>query len=125
MTSRRSVEGGDKMSDEINEEYSIKKRGRPRTFNYENLGMLKGLWSEIRTTRGIIETYYMLKAYGVIKKEYDADKIKNKWAEYYIDPKQVNTFHISIMAALGRIDDEEIIVKFAKQISEEKRTTRD
>jgi len=98
------------MSDNIiSENFSKNKLGRPRVHSKERLEIYKKMWPEIRSERGLIEIEFMINAYKVIKREYESDKIKNVWCEYYIDPKGIYVFHKSILAALGRCCEQDIL----------------
>jgi len=99
------------------------KRGRPRKYEALWMQMLAETWPDLRSTRGLQEAGLMSTTFGTLVRLYDADRVKNSWAEFYIDPKRVHVFHKAIMAALGRIEQKALLVKTAREIATEDLTT--
>ena len=91
---------------------SKKKRGRPQVHFPELYGSLV----DARTRRGRIEQALSFHPWGVIKEFYESNGAE-KWCEFYIDPDKKVLFHTSILAALGRIDDDDALLDIARRIA--------
>jgi hypothetical protein len=98
-------------------------RGRPRAYNKDIVEFLI-VTSGRRTERGAVEYDKASTVWGIIQDCYKADRKANAWAEYYIDPKGRDVFHVSIMSALGRLDDPDRILRMAREIAEKRVSTR-
>lgn len=99
------------------------KRGRPAKYEDWYIEALSKMnpSSIMKTKRGIIERYLWLKAWGVIREAYLASPEENRWAEYFVSSDGNDSYHKSILAALGRFeDDEESILSCARTIGENK-----
>jgi len=105
------------------EESSKKKRGRPRFYDPERVQSMP--WAK-RTLRGTIETMKSAHAYMVIFNAWEAEgRPTEHWAVgFYIDPQDRYAFHMSILAALGRIQNDADILEWARVIADEKLSTR-
>lgn len=97
--------------------------GRPRKYNKEFLSQMSGICSDIKTERGLIEYIHSSNSHGIIARLYAKNSLANKWAEYYVDKNHKHVFHKSILAALGRIEDESDLITLAKKIAENKTST--
>lgn len=84
-----------------------KKVGRPRKINNEYFKMLRTLYPDIKTRRGILNKYYETVALQVIGKMKDTTFIID-------ESKQV--FKASILSEIGRLENEEDIKIVARYI---------
>jgi len=99
------------------EKFSKNKKGRPRKHSKEFLNILSNTLPSIKTERGLIESKYLYHAATVIIKLYTKNPERNRWAEFYADKNHVHIFHKSILAALGRIEDDDVLISIAKEVA--------
>ncbi len=102
-----------------------RKRGRPRKHPDELIrDVLKT--RDAKTERGAVEHLLYSETACLILEAWEADPVGKAWAEYYMgkDIKNYCFRHKSIMAALGRIEDEEARLETARIIAEKKLSTR-
>jgi len=107
------------------------KRGRPQR-HFTPHAPPETMFQYVKTHRGRVEKFLGCRAWGKIVDHWRAaGSPKNHWsAGFFTDIREgigtgeIRAAHKSILAALGRIDDDEQIIKFAKQIAEECMSTR-
>jgi hypothetical protein len=99
------------------EKFSKSKQGRPRKHSKEFLNILSNNLPSIKTERGLIESKYLYHAAAVITKLYTKNPESNRWAEFYADKNHVHIFHKSILAALGRIEEDDVLISVAKDVA--------
>lgn len=96
------------------------KRGRPVKFSPELRAMYATLYPEVRSKRGLEDTHYMVRAYGILRGRYNAAPAAMPWAAYYIDHRGGNIFHQTILSLLGRIEhDDDFLIELAREIAEQ------
>ena len=102
-----------------------RKRGRPRKYPDELIREVLKTGSA-KTDRGAIEHLLYSETAYLLSEARQADPVGKAWAEYYIgkDVKRPCILHKSILAALGRIEDEEGRLETARIIAEKKLSTR-
>lgn len=105
----------------ISEEASKKRRGRPRAFTPQWLKILRDMFPDITTERGMQERAYQLQAHTVLKSDPTC-----RWLidEEGISAGKPNSYRPSILAALGRIEDEDDMRAIARRICELKPNTK-
>ena len=109
----------------ISEDASEKrKRGRPRKHPEELVYEVLNA-QDAKTARGAVEYLLGAASYAAIVDAWKADPAGSSWAEYYIGKDGKGPAgHKSIMAALGRIEDEEDRLATARIIADKKLSTR-
>lgn len=115
-----------KESDRISEDSSKKsERGRPRTDAVMD-EMVKEVLAEgkMKTRRGAVEYILGCSTFSMIVDAWKADPTGTPWAEFYLGKDGKGLQHESIMAALGRIEDEAVRMQTARIIAERKMSTR-
>jgi len=94
------------------------KKGRPRLLTGEALHFLKAQYPEIKTTRGLQNKRYELRAFGLLR---DAPP---PGFDYLFDLER-DHIRSSVLAELGRIEDDEQLLDTAAWLCKQRPSTKD
>lgn len=108
------------MGIELNEK---RKRGRPQVMTVEEYKILRNVFPEIRTRRGMLNKHWELRAFKVI-----ADMIDEgmQGLDYLANPKE-KTLNAGILRELGRFEPDDIqhlAIEICQLVKVDKRTVR-
>lgn len=97
------------------------KGGRPGKFEPKMIAMLRGLFPEIATTRGLQDKDYCIRATGLLQ--------NNRAYRWLIDPEPARmgvkkAYKTTILSALGRISNDARLREAARWLCKEKPDTR-
>jgi hypothetical protein len=95
-----------------------RKRGRPAAFDPDGMRMFRRLYPEIKTKRGLQDKVCQVRAIRLLGKGADP-------SFFWLFCPKTNTVRASILAELGRIEDDEALRVFATQVCESKPKTKD
>jgi hypothetical protein len=96
------------------------KRGRPVKFSPERLAITSFSAPDVKTIRGKQNNLLLLRAMNVIGDDFPWLCDKGK-----IDRCETNALRVTILAELGRIDDDDVLRRIAGQICDRKPTARE
>ena len=89
----------------------MSKRGRPREYSEEALSMLRAIFPEIKTERGLQNKSCELRAFGLLKER--GQEIDN--LSFLIDDAK-QTFKSTILIELGRFEDDDKLLSIAAEL---------